>query len=362
MFMTVASSEKPQGLNVCKMASTVPQGRDAENAAVLQPSRIAMRGGLAAVAASRRRGATMGSRVATGRIKEAVFPMFLDLAKMCADVDTFWCRFFETMSTGRFPKGIILRDDCLVHRTRKTTVTFELSEEARSDWQNVADFFRINCDIRSERDWELRRIKEEVVVQLTTAEINKRIKKEHANAIPEFALILKKRYSLTPAEMSEVDVLLRYYSSSNLFRPGDVVYGSSGAIREIKTLVFDEDTRRFTVSAEARPPRYATKESYQEPLLYLMGAPFTKPIERSGGFDGEIKKQLRLLYAPQIAAREKALKDSGEGIEIPLLKGKRKKAPIQAPPIDEDIIDDDIEETIVEEPTHRRHQSDDDSS
>ncbi len=288
-------------------------------------------------AAARRRGTTMGSRVVASRNKEPVYPMFLELAKSCAPVDTFWQRFFSTMASGRFPKGVIMRDDCLVHRSRKKTTTFELSAEARSDWQNVAEFFRTTCDIRSERDWELRRASGEVIVQLTTAQINKRVKKEHANAIPEFSLSLKSKYGLTPAEMSDVDVLLRYYSSTNLFREGDVVWGPTGNIREIKTLEFDEETRRFTITAEAKAPRYASKETYQHPVLYLAGAPFTKCVERKGGFDDELRKHLRQFYAPQIAAREKVA--------------------MAGPKVSFAIEDDDA--SVVEE-DHR--QSDDDSS
>lgn len=363
-------------------AVTAPVGRDAELASQLRPTRTALRGGAAAVAASRRRGATMGSRVATSRSKEAVYPMFLELARACEDIDAYWQRFFDTMATGRFPKGVILRDDCLVHRSRKKTSTFELTPEARSDWQNVAEFFRTTCDIRSDRDWAQRRASGEAVVQLTTAQINKRVKKEHANAIPEFTLTLKTRYSLSPAEMSEIDVLLRYYSTSNLFRPGDVVYGTSGAIREIKTLLFDEATRRFTISAEAKAPRYAMKESYQDAVSYLTGSPFTKPVERKIGFDDEIRKQLRQLYAPQVAAREKAavaaaqeaearlalaLGGEEEGLK-PIRKSRqtaaaKKAAALAAVPViaEEDVITEDDDVEPIEESRHRRH-SDDDSA
>lgn len=282
-----------------------PTGRDAEVAAVFRPSLVAQRGGaasIAALAASRRRGTTMGSRVVTSRIKEPVYPMFLVLSREAAKVDPFWEGFFNTMSMGRFPKGVIMRDDCLVYRARKKTTTFQLNEEARTNWECIAEFFRTTCDIRSQRDWQLRRESGEAVVELTTAQINKRVKKQHANAIPEFTLLLKERHSLSPAEMSEVDVLLRYYSTSNLFRPGDVVYNSTGAIREIKTLIFNEETRQFSFSAEAKAPRYATKETYQDPISYLLGNPFTKPVERKNGFDDDIRKQLRQLYTRSVAS------------------------------------------------------------
>jgi hypothetical protein len=300
----------------------------------------------------------MGSRVATSRTKEALFPMFLQLARDCAEVDCFWQRFFNTMATGRFPKGVNLREDCLVHRSRKKTSTFELTAEARSDWDKVAEFFRTTCDIRSERDWLLRRASGEVVVQLTTAQINKRVKKEHANAIPEYTIVLKTRYALTPAEMSDVDVLLRYYSSSNLFRPGDVVYGTSGIIRDIKTLYFDEETRRFTITAEAKAPRYSIKESYQDAISYLSCPPFTKTAEKKGGFDEEIGKQLRQLYAPQIAAREKAALQEQE------TKTRRKaKKTIPVPleePQDEEVVSEGEIDPI--EDSHHHHRSDDDSA
>ncbi len=340
-------------------AIPVPSGRDAEAAAVLQPSRVALRGGIAADAASRRRG-TMGSRVAAGKTREAIYPMFLDLARQ-ASADSFWQGFFMNMAMGKFPKGVILRDDCLVHRSRKKTTTFELSQEARSDWQTVADFFRTTCDILSGADWLQRQPSPEVVVQLTTAQINKRIKKEHANAIPEFTLALKARHNLSPAEMNEVDVLLRYYSSSNLFRPGDVLYGPSGAIREIKTLAFDQVTRRFAITAEAKAPRYTMHETYQDLISYLTAPPFTKPVERKIGFDDEIRKHLRLLYAPQVAAREKAAAAALEKA-LPIKSLAARKIVVE--PVAEDVVteDDEVEPMIGDEHSHRRHQSDDDSS
>ncbi len=350
------------------MSAPVPPSQRSE--ADLRPSRIALRGGAVAVAASRRRGTTMGSRVSTSRTREAVYPMFLELAKACSTVDTFWQGFFDTMAMGRFPKGVVLRDDCLVHHSRKKTKTFELSQEVRSDWQNVAEFFRNECDIRSKRDWELRRASGEVDIQLTTAQINKRMKKDHANAIPEFTLTLRNRYELSPAEMSEVDVLLRYYSTSNLFRPGDVVYMSSGAIREIKTLVFDEITRRFTITAEAKAPRYAMKETYQDPVAYLTGAPFTKSIERKTGFHSDIRKQLEQMYAVQVAARKKLEEAVISPIPVPAITAKKgrgsaaaaaKKQQLEVVSIANEeaaIITDDDEI----ESTHHHHRSDDDSS
>lgn len=333
------------------MAEQVPQGRDAERLAIMQLSKITQRGG---AAVARRRGSTMGSRVTTSKTKEAVYPLFLELSKSCASIDTFWQRFFETMSNGRFPKGVVIRGDCLIHRSRKKTTVFELNAEARSNWQNVADFFRTTCDIRSERDWALRKGNGEVVVLLTTAQINKRVKKEHVNAIPEFTLALKARYGLSPAEMSEADVLLRFYSSSNLFRPGDVIYGANGAIKEIKTLVFDANTRRFSVTAEAKAPRYSMKESYQDPITYLSGNPFTKSVERKIGFDTEIRKQLEQLYAPQIAAREK----------MAAIAAMPPSSAAAAAIKEEDVLmllDDDEETPAREEKRHHR-QSDEDSS
>lgn len=352
-----------------------PVGREAEQATVFRPSMVAQRGGAAAVAAltaARRRGATMGSRVATGRVKEAVYPMFLELAKEAGKVDAHWKGFFETMAIGRFPKGVILRDDCLVHRARKKTSTFQLSAEARKDWQMVADFFRTVCDIRSNLDWQLRSEAGEVVVQLTTAQINKRVKKQHANAIPEFTLALKKRYVLSPAEMSEVDVMLRYYSTSNLFRPGDVVYNASGAIREIKTLSFDEATRRFTITAEAKAPRYATKESYQDPVAYLSEPPFTKPVQRKIGLDDDIRKQLRQLYSTIVEAREAAARQ-GEPKPKPKRSGKKTIPLMPAvvvptvpqPPdttaIPDEIVTDDDDDAPMMEVKRHRVRSDDDS-
>ena len=280
-----------------------PVGRDAEAGAAFKPSLAAKR---AAMMASRRRGSTMGSRTTTSRLKEAEYPMFLELAKQCASIDDYWKCFFVTMAAGRFPKGVILRDDCLVYRTAKKTTTFELTPEARSNWQTVANFFRTTCSIRSENDWTIRKQSGEAVVQLTTAMINKRIKKANANAIPEYALTLKEQYSLSLLEMSEVERLLSYFGNANLFRQGDVLYGKNGAIREIKTLLFDPETRRFKMTAEAKAPRYATKESYQGATDYLSRAPFTKPVERAAAFDATIKKQLLSMYAPIVSARAKA--------------------------------------------------------
>lgn len=325
--------------------------REVEDAAVLRPTRTALRGG---ATVARRRGTVMGSRVTTSKSKEAIYPMFLELSRSCAEIDTFWQRFFATMATGKFPKGVTLRDDCLIHSTRKTRSTFQLTPENRANWQTVADFFRNTCDIHSKRDWEIRRASGEAVVQLTTAQINKRIKKDHANAIPEYTLVLKARYGLTPSEMNEVDVLLRYYSSSNLFRQGDVVRAPSGAIRDIKTLIFDPTTRRFSITAEAKAPRYSTKEIYQHPVEYLTAPPFTRPVERRVDFDTELRKSLEKIYSEQVAARNRVI--------IPA-KSIKKKPSQPTPSIAEDpiISEDDIDIEPVEE-THHRHRSDDDSS
>jgi hypothetical protein len=249
-----------------------------------------------------------------------------------------------------------------VHRTRKKTSTYQLTAESRADWQEVAEFFRTVCDIRSERDWELRRDSGEVVVNLTTAQINKRIKKEHANAIPEFTLTLRTKYELSPAEMSEVDVLLRYYSTTNLFRPGDVILNDNGSIREITTLVFNRRTRQFTISAEADAPRCSMKETYQDIMTYLSGITASKTTERKMSFDDEFRKQQTQLYASQIAAREKAALALTEAAKVP--KPRRKKVMSSAPivaAIDEQVVtDDDVDIEPVEEP-RRRHRSDDDS-
>lgn len=325
--------------------------RKVEEEAELKPTKTALRGG---ATVARRRGTTMGSRVTTSKSKEAIYPMFLTLSQACAGIDTFWQRFFATMATGKFPKGVTLRDDCLVHSTRKTRSIFHLTPENRENWQDVADFFRTKCDIHSKRDWEIRRASGEAVVQLTTAQINKQIKKEHANAIPEYTLVLKARYGLSPSEMSEVDVLLRYYSSSNLFRPGDIVRGLGGAIRDIKTLHFDPVTRRFTITEEAKAPRYSTKETYQHIVDYLRAPPFTKAAERKISFDDELRKSLQKIYSDQVAARNKLLLAA---------KSMKKKGTQPAPSVTEETVvsEDDVDIEPVEE-SHHRHRSDDDSS
>lgn len=307
-----------------------PTGREAEDATVLKPSIIAQRGGAAAVAASRRRGGlqsngatTMRSRTTPSRYREPIYPMFLALAKQCTGVDDYWQSFFTSMANGRLPQGVTMQEESLVFKTRKKRSVFHLSEEARGNWELVADFFRNTCGRYSEQDWQ--NMKQDSVSanffeeeDLSLGERNKRLKKRLANAIPEFAMILKKRHKLTTAEMSDVDAQLKYYSSNNLFRPGDIVYveGSNTVIKEIKTLVFDPQTRRFKITDEAKGTRYSMKESYQDLISYLKGAPFTKPVERKTSFDDELIKKLKQIY----------LKPSTEPAAVTATKAKKKKS------------------------------------
>lgn len=275
-----------------------PVGRDAEKAAVMKPS-------FAATMPPRRRGTSMGSRMAVSKNKEPVYPQFVQIARSCQSIDTFWSHFFESMATGRLPRSVTMRDDSLIYRSRKTVTALQLTEEVCSDWQNIADFFRKNCNILSSRDWELRAQQQEeanIVVELTTAQINKRTKKARTNAIPEFVLALKAKHSLTHAEMAIVESLLRHYITSNMFAPGDVVYTANNAIREVKTLVFNEATRTFSVTREAKATKTSAKEPYQDVISYLSSPPFTKVSEKGMDIDKMIKKQLELLYGKSATA------------------------------------------------------------
>lgn len=266
-----------------------------------------------------RRITVMGSRVAiptggrSGKTKEPMYPIFSAVAEQCKTVDNFWSRFFFSMSYGRFPKGVTLRDDYLCTRSKKQSVTLSLNKANLENWETVADFFRNACGIHSDRDWSLKKDVGKVIVELTTTQISQRLRRSCITTVPEFVIGLASKYSLIPSEICDTENLVKYYILMKLYRSGDVVYGPNGAIVEIKTLRFNPETRQFNFTHPLKEPRCAGRESYPDVVEFFSMDPSAKIYEKSTGFDEEILKQLKALYGRHIAPKTSSVGGRSQG-------------------------------------------------
>lgn len=237
-------------------------------------------------------GVTIRHRAGKGTGEYLIFEKF---AKKCESADSYWSCFFRSLVNGKFPEGVSIKDDFLIYRGRRKTAKM-LKLPDPENWQSVADFFRQNCEIMSSKDWEGEKDKEQnIIVSLTTAQINMKKRKERISTIPAYVLELCKKYDLSSEEMLDVETLIRYHFNTRTFRDGDVIYTASGNIKDITALVFDPETRIFTVTREVRASREA-RENYIDTEDYLFGRASIKRLEKRLSFDDEMKKYLRGVY------------------------------------------------------------------
>jgi hypothetical protein len=282
-----------------KRSTEVPVGRDKEKAAAMRPSTKDSR-------STRIHNTTMGSRANGKRVKIPLLPVFTKLSESCSEQDPFWKDFFSAMSYGRFYKDVMLRGDYLIYKDDKIKLTKKNTE----NWETIADFFRENCNIHSGLDIQKMKSVGKPEVELTSAEIRKRSKKNRETAIPEYVRSLRETYQLTPLEMNDVLTLLKCHSAKGLFGNEDIVYNENGAIKEILTLVFDKETRRFDIIQHSvgGKSHSSAKEFYMDTIVYLTQSPFTKIVENNKGmkFDKEMLKQLGQMYVAKAKVKGKA--------------------------------------------------------
>lgn len=222
------------------------------------------------------------------------YPIFERFAKQCESKDSYWSHFFRSLINGKFPTGVIIKENILTYRSRrKETKMLELPKP--ENWEVLADFFRQNCEIMSSKDWGGEKDKENVIVSLTTAQINMKKRKERISTIPAYVLEVSKKYDLSSKEMLDVETLVRYHFNARTFRDGDVIHASNGNIKDINVLDFDTKERVFTVTREPRASREA-REHYIDTMDYLFGKASIKKLEKRLSFDDEIKKYLRAVY------------------------------------------------------------------
>ncbi len=223
------------------------------------------------------------------------FPIFNKYAAECEQKDGYWFHFFKSLTGGKFPKGVSTKNNFLIYRIkRKPAKMLELPPP--EEWEKVAEFFRENCKMGSERDWDEERDKENVEVELTTTQINQLKKKERLSIIPLFALELSKRYGLTSSEMLDLESNIRYHFNQRTFKETDIERYPNGNIKDINILVFDEATRTFNVTRETKVSTRETRENYLDTRDYLFGRTHIKRSEKRQSFDDEIKKYLKLVY------------------------------------------------------------------
>lgn len=254
----------------------------------------------------RRRPISMAARVRVStnpsRQKEPIYPIFLKLSLLAAKEDSFWKSFFETMAAGRLLRTIVIRENCICFKGRRKSAILELTPDILDDWNTVADFFRTNCDTLSKRDCELRKERGEAIVKLTSAQLAQKSKRDYLNAIPDFVLKMKKLHKLSASEMGDLEsLLITSYNSAKQRARGDIEYGSNGVIKNIKTLMFDEENHRFFLTQHMAGGKDVgaaniSKEIYVDTVEYLTAPPLTKISEKKTGLDDEIRKYLEGLY------------------------------------------------------------------
>lgn len=221
------------------------------------------------------------------------YPIFGKFSKEAESEDMYWAHYFAGLVNGKFPKGVSVRENFLIYRNKKKTQQIEIP--VPQDWKIVAEFFRTNCEQLSTKDWDERKDKEKEIVSLTTSQLNVKKRKERVSTIPVYVLEMSKKYELTRPEMLDLESLVRYHFNSRTFRDGDVTYGPSGNIKDISVVIFDPESRLFTVSREPRAAREA-RENYIPTFDYLFGLKTIKKNEKRLSFDDEMRKYLKLVY------------------------------------------------------------------
>ena len=200
-----------------------------------------------------------------------VYPLFEECQTLTTD--PFWKEVFGNFAIGRFPAelrydqthhNIILRVD------KKPEVIAIPDHSVTETFKILMTVLKTRVGMRSTRDLKLQKEEMADLASVSAAKMDcpwkklqPRSLKEHL--IMEYLLGLKKRHSLTSAEMKNLVSLVQLAIQFRSIPPENIVY-ENREVRDIKGLEFNPKTRSFTTPPEKSAALTSEKVAVQNKM------------------------------------------------------------------------------------------------
>ena len=210
---------------------------------------------------------------ASKKQKQIIHPIFSECAGYT--LDPYWQQILNECATGKFPRGVSLRADGKVMyimdggSVPKTVIISKYSPEEL--FPLLKDLFSECLGFRSNKDnrHDAKEIaKMEQSLRETYSSDWKTIsRRKNDTLIHNFVLNLKEEHDLSESETKKLLSIIKLGFSFNSIKTVDVDY-QDGQIISISSLLFDEDTRTFSIKS----PSASAKRRVESPKMSLSAA------------------------------------------------------------------------------------------